>query len=93
MITLSSVGKSLENREIPLLTVAAPGDVAVDERPAILFTGAHHAREAITPQMTMYALLRLIHSALHGDHSTAKLLRLQTLYIIPVVNIDGWYDI
>ena len=34
------------------------------DRPAILLTGATHARELITIQMTMYQVLNMIHKAL-----------------------------
>jgi murein tripeptide amidase MpaA len=43
--------------------------------------------------MVFYSVFRLIHSALHGDQSVIKMLTTQTLYIIPVVNVDGFYDI
>ena len=46
-ITVSSFGKTYEGRNIPLIKLQT-GSKATKERPAILFTGAHHAREAIS---------------------------------------------
>lgn len=37
------------------------------EKPAILITGQHHAREHITPEMTLYSILKMIHGGLIHD--------------------------
>ena len=47
LVTISSMGKSYEGRDIPLIKLEK-GSKPTAERPAILFTGAHHAREAIS---------------------------------------------
>ena len=49
MIRVDSIGKSFEGADIPVFTLADPsGKVPINERPAILLTGATHARELIT---------------------------------------------
>ena len=46
-ITVSSFGKSYEGRDIPLIKLQT-GSKPSSERPAMLITGAHHAREAVS---------------------------------------------
>jgi murein tripeptide amidase MpaA len=59
-------------------------------RPAIFLTGAHHARELITVQMTLYSALKLIHQALvANDEKYQNLLMQNVFYIVPIVNPDG----
>lgn len=43
---------------------APPMPMKEPNRPAILIVGAHHARELITLQMTLYQILKLIHAGL-----------------------------
>ena len=47
VVTVSSFGKSYEGRDIPLLKLQM-GNKPTIERPAMLITGAHHAREAVS---------------------------------------------
>ena len=46
-VTVTSIGETWEDRPIPLVTIAT-GNRPHEERPALLFTGAHHPREAIS---------------------------------------------
>ena len=36
-------------------------------KPAILITGAHHARELITVQMVLFSILKLIQGGIEGN--------------------------
>lgn len=65
-IKVTSFGKSYEGRDIPLLRLQA-GTKAVEERPAILITGAHHAREAVSIQMPFYIMYKFLHGVIHND--------------------------
>lgn len=46
-ISVSSFGKTYEGRDIPLIKLQS-GPKPTKERPAMLITGAHHAREAVS---------------------------------------------
>ena len=46
-IKVSSFGKTYEGRDIPLIKLQS-GPKATEDRPALLVTGAHHAREAVS---------------------------------------------
>ena len=53
-------------------------------------TGAHHARELITLQMTLFQVLKLIHAGLITQQPKYRnLLAQNKYYVIPVVNPDG----
>lgn len=59
-------------------------------RPAILLTGATHARELITVQMNLYTALKLLHQGIiNKDEKYQNMLLQNIYYIIPVVNVDG----
>ena len=59
------------------------------EKPAILLTGAHHAREVMSVQLPLYAMLRMLHGYVHNDKHYVDLLVQNKYYVIPVVNVDG----
>ena len=88
IVKVGSIGKTYEGRDIPLVTLEL-GPKPHSERSSMLFTGAHHAREAVSIQMPFYIISRMLHSALHGDQLYLDLLSNHTFYFIPVVNMDG----
>jgi len=45
------------------------------KEPAIMMTGQHHAREIVTNQMVLFALLKMIHGGIvHNEPKFMKLL-------------------
>lgn len=84
-LALASIGKSAGGRDLWVATVAAPGPVPADERPAV-FVGAnirgyHNAGTE--------AALDLISTLLKGEGDSAKLLTDHTFYIAPILNPDA----
>lgn len=69
------------------------GKKPTSERPAMLFTGAHHAREAVSIQMPFYIIFKFLHGVIHNDQYYIDLLENVTLYIVPILNVDGVFDI
>jgi len=59
----------------------------------MLVNGAHHARELTSISMTVYLMLRLLHSYVHEDVQTKYLLENTALFVVPVVNFDGFKEI
>ena len=60
------------------------------EKPAVVLTGAHHAREHITIQNVLFTALNLIHGGLfHGNEEYKQLLKQNKYYLIPSLNVDG----
>ena len=92
IIKVTSFGKSYEGRDIPLVRLQS-GDKPTKDRPAILITGGHHAREAVAIQMPFYILFKFLHGKLHNDQYYTDLLENVTLYIVPILNVDGVFDI
>jgi hypothetical protein len=60
------------------------------DRPAILFTGAIHARELATPEICLELIKRLVTGYGTDDRITEWLGRYE-IYVIPVINVDGHY--
>jgi len=90
-ITLESIGKTYENRDIYMIKIDATEQDK--DRKAILLTGAHHSRELVSVQMPMYSILNLLHGYVHGHPEKVQLLKKNKYYVIPVVNIDGYHTI
>jgi len=85
LIRRSSIGKTDEGRDIPILRVSAPGD---DARPEILLMAGIHPRE----QQPQICLLRLLGDLVEGygrDDRLTRLLRERCVWILPVLNVDG----
>jgi Zinc carboxypeptidase/Immune inhibitor A peptidase M6 len=87
---LVQFGESL--REQPLLAVQVT-DQATEStdvsRPAVMYLGAQHAREWITPEMVR----RLMHHFIDGYGSDPRITRLVNtteLWFVPVANPDGY---
>ena len=91
-VTVSSFGTSFEGRDIPLITLKT-GSKPISERPALLITGAHHCREAVSIQMPFYMIFKFLHGMLHNDEFYTNLLDSTTLYFVPMLNVDGVFDI
>ncbi len=76
----STVGRTLHNRPIYLVRIAAPGSVHPDERPAILITAALHGNEA----STVPAVMTFVEQVRPRSD--------RTIYVMPCVNADAYED-
>lgn len=87
---LVTVGRSLNGQDIVALKVTRNARITGDgSKPAVLYAGAQHAREWITPEM----IRRLMHHVLDGygtDPSITGLVNRSELWFIPVLNPDGY---
>src|SRR6266508_3632265 len=88
---LEAIGKSVNGQTIYALKVTKNARSLPDGyRPAVLYQGAQHAREWITPEMVR----RLMHDTLANygnDPTTTELVKSTEMWFIPVVNVDGHY--
>ena len=66
IVEVSSFGRSYEGRDIPLITLSM-GKKPAKSKPAMLITGAHHAREAVSIQMPFYIIFKMLHGIIHND--------------------------
>jgi hypothetical protein len=87
---LVTVGQSANGQDILAVKVTKEATTTEDgARPAVLYAGAQHAREWITPEMVR----RLMHHVLDGYGTDAGLTRLvdtTELWFLPVANPDGY---
>ncbi len=86
---LDTLGFSYENRPILLLRITDNPDVDEGE-PAVLITGLHHAREWPTVEITMFFIDTLLRGYSHDPEITDFVNNLD-IYVIPLVNPDGYY--
>jgi hypothetical protein len=89
---LTSIGKSLQNRDLWLLKIS--DNVASDEaEPEVLFTCQQHAREHLTPEMC----LRIANRYTNGygtDTAITNMVNGREIWIVTSINPDGSeYDI
>jgi murein tripeptide amidase MpaA len=83
--TLIDLGDSYENRAIKGLKFSTGGP----DKPAVFFNGCQHAREWVTVMATTYFADQLAQQYT-SDSFTESLLDLVDVYIIPIVNPDGY---
>ncbi|MDR7274969.1 M14 family metallopeptidase [Catenuloplanes atrovinosus] len=90
LTSVATIGRTVRGE--PILAVKVTRDarsVPDGARPAVLYVGAQHAREWITPEMVR----RLLHHVLAGygtDPEITRLLDTTELWFLPVANPDGY---
>lgn len=83
------VGKSVEGKELVGIRITAKENrINRYYLPAILFTGAHHAREHLSTEMPMLLMNHLL-SNYDSNAEIHDLINNRDIYIIPIVNPDG----
>ena len=87
---LVRIGKTVQGQDILALKVTRNARQVKDgKRPSVLYGGAQHAREWITPEMVR----RLMHHYLDGygrDPQLTRLINTTELWFLPVSNPDGY---
>ncbi len=83
----ADAGASLEGRDIRGVRI---GTGEAGSKPALLFNGCQHAREWVATMVPTYAADELA-AGYGSDARITALLQLVDVYIIPVVNPDGYY--
>ncbi|MGW6201968.1 M14 family zinc carboxypeptidase [Kribbella sp. NPDC055110] len=87
---LVTIGTSGQGKPIVAVKVTKDARLVTDGiRPSVLYAGAQHAREWITPEMVR----RLMHYVIDGygqNAETTKLLNTTELWFLPVANPDGY---
>lgn len=87
LVTLTSLGDSVEGRALWSLTLRA-GPAASEARPAVLFDGAHHGDEVIASEI-LYRYAEGLVSEYPTTARSRSILENTTLVIVPMVNPDG----
>jgi carboxypeptidase T len=82
------IGKSLEGRDIINIKLSASKKPELDQ-PAIVFMGAHHAREHLSTEVPLMLAEYLVNEYNNGNKAVKDLLETRVVHIIPMVNPDG----
>jgi len=88
LIRLQSIGTTWEGRPIVLATITLNVEFA-DLKPALLYTGTIHAREWIGNELAI-AFIDYLLTNHQSDPRVIEALSKNTLYIVPVLNPDGF---
>jgi len=89
LISEQIIGKSVEGRDIVSYRVSAYDDPS-KEPPRLLLTSLMHAREPITLSATVFIVSELLHEFDQHVTDVEFLLKTRELYVIPIVNPDGY---
>ena len=85
---LESIGKSLEGRDLWLLTIKSPATVDELSKPAIWVDGNTHANEVQGTEACLYVIDFVLKN--YGKlPRVTELLDRSVLYVLPVLNVDG----
>ncbi len=84
-ISVDTVGRSHEGRPILAVKIGPHGDAP--SRPNVLFVATHHAREWAATDMALRLIRRL---ATGTDARTDSLVTQRDVWVVPVVNPDGY---
>ncbi len=86
------IGQSIEGRPIPALLLRSPASTTPrcgSDRPAILINGCQHAREWVSVMVPLFIANHLT-TNYGSDPAITNLLDNLDVYIVPIVNPDGY---
>lgn len=88
LVQVEEIGKSLKGRPIYAARVSTPENNKL--KPNILFNSMHHAREVMSPEVTMDLLVYLVRNFANPDTPWVQAwLENLNIWIVPQVNPDG----
>jgi murein tripeptide amidase MpaA len=94
LVTLKTIGKSIEGREMVLAIVTNPKTGPDTAKPAMWIDGNIHGNEVQAGEVVLYTLWYLT-KAYGKNEKLTKLLDTTTFYLLPTANPDGrqfWFD-
>ncbi len=89
LVSLRSIGKSFEGRDIWLLALTNQATGTDTDKPALWIDGNIHAAELTASTACLYWLHQLVSGYEAGDTPTCHLLDTRVIYIVPRLNPDG----
>ena len=87
LATKSSIGTTLEGRDIPMIRVKGTGGPAT--KPIVVINGCQHAREWVSPSTVMYTMESMLTGYGVNSEITAALDSVEFAFV-PIVNGDGY---
>jgi carboxypeptidase T len=93
IVRVSTVGHSLERRDVLAVKISDEPDTDDPAEPAVLFMALHHAREHLTLEMAL-EVIRLFTEGYGRDPALTNLVNTREIWVLPNINPDGGeYDI
>jgi Zinc carboxypeptidase/Immune inhibitor A peptidase M6 len=88
---LVTYGETINGQDIIALKVSKNADKDRDgKKPAVLYLGAQHAREWITPEMIRRLMHHVLDGYAAGNQEIRRLVDKNELWFVPVANPDGY---
>ncbi len=90
LATLSSFGKSVENRDLLVMRISALtlADAQEKQLPVVFYTGCHHAREHLSVEIPL-RFARFLLENYGKNPDITRLLETREFYVAPLINPDG----
>lgn len=89
LINKKDIGYTVRGVSIFSYTLSSSFDAKINhKKPKVLFTGAHHARELLTPTICLKIFIEALFGLLN-QKSDQKHWKFNDLIIVPIVNIDS----
>lgn len=88
LVKMVSIGKSLEGRDIWALKISDNPNLDELEEPAVLFNSMHHAREVMTPEISLDIIEQLL-TEYSKDSKITNWVNNTEIWVIPMFNVDG----
>jgi carboxypeptidase T len=89
ILKVESIGKSWEGRDIWAVKISDNVNKDEDE-PAVLIMGMHHSREWISVEVPMALIKTILGGYKAGNERIVNLVNNREIWIVPVVNPDGF---
>lgn len=86
---LTSIGKSVEGRDIWALKITSDAQGDTSSKPGIVFTGNHHAREWMSMEVPLHLANELVEKY-DTDPDIKRRVDNAEIWIMPTVNPDGY---
>ena len=86
-LKVTTVGRSAEKRPMKLLTLGASPSTSLRK---LFVMGTIHGREWVSPASCLYLAYRLLQRSAARDEEVVELFSTTTVYILPLVNPDGY---
>lgn len=86
---LSSIGKSVEGRELWVMRISSQPRAEVPGKPGFKYVGNMHGDETVSRQVLIY-LIELLLTRYGEDQRVTELVNTTDIYIMPSMNPDGF---
>lgn len=88
LVQLKQIGESFEKRPIWALKISDNPQVDEPAEPVLFFNSMHHAREIMTPEVTIDMIEYLV-TRYESDAQVRRWVDGSAIWVVPMLNVDG----